>query len=185
MVKAKVREEYQNLSRQELLDKAYELGFNYQTYSGSCSQSVVAALNDVIGFDDILVKAATSSYAGQVRQCLGTCGALIGGTMVLDYFTGRPKENVSAKERIQFNADMLTSATEVAAQLYNEFLEEHKNTICTYMHRLFFGRTYSFSDPDELQKFREAGNSEKCADVVGKAARWVTEILLDEGEIEL
>ncbi|MFC1937125.1 C-GCAxxG-C-C family protein [Chloroflexota bacterium] len=181
----KVREEYQNMSRQELLDRVYELGNNYQTYSGSCSQSVVAALSDVIGFDDVLVKVATSSYAGQARQCLGTCGALVGGTMVLDYFTGRPKENMSAEERIQFNADMLTAATEVALQLYDRFFQEHKSTICTDMHRLFFGRTYWFPDPDDAQKFREAGNSEKCADVVGKAARWVLEILLDEGEIEL
>lgn len=30
MTKAKVREKYRGLSRQELLDKAYELGFNFE-----------------------------------------------------------------------------------------------------------------------------------------------------------
>ena len=38
MVKAKVREKYRGLSRQELLDKAYELGFNFE-------KIVIVALN--------------------------------------------------------------------------------------------------------------------------------------------
>lgn len=42
MIRAKVRKEYQGLSRQELLDKAYELGCNYEMNSQSCSQSTVA-----------------------------------------------------------------------------------------------------------------------------------------------
>ena len=48
MIKAKVREKYRGLSRQELLDKAYELGFNFEKNSFSCSQSVVAAIHELL-----------------------------------------------------------------------------------------------------------------------------------------
>jgi hypothetical protein len=48
----------------------------------------------------------------------------------------------------------------------------------------------SFSDvsivvPEEMKKFVEAGNIKKCGDIVGKASRWVMEILLEKGAIEL
>jgi len=37
MFRAKVRAKYQRFSGQELLDKAYELGCNYEINSQSCS----------------------------------------------------------------------------------------------------------------------------------------------------
>ena len=53
MVNIKVSREYQGLSHRELLDKAYELGLKCDQYSHSCSQCVVAALHQLIGFDDV------------------------------------------------------------------------------------------------------------------------------------
>ena len=56
----RVKEGYRSLSRQELLDKAYELGSDYEKYSHSCSQCTVAALFDILGFEDVIVKVANS-----------------------------------------------------------------------------------------------------------------------------
>jgi len=56
----KVREEYQGLSQQELLDKAYKLGFNYERNSHSCSQCPVAAIHELLDFDDVVVRVASS-----------------------------------------------------------------------------------------------------------------------------
>jgi len=185
MVEAKVREKYRGLSRQELLDKAYELGSNYLKNSGSCSQSPVAGLHAILDFDDLVVKVATSSCGGQALQGLGTCGGLIGGTMALDYYFGRPVENLSDKEVIQANRDVLAAACKVPLLLYDKYVKEYGTTICAQMQRQFFGRFYCFTDAEEMEKFRAAGNSEKCRDVVGKAVRWVMEILLEKGAIEL
>jgi len=185
MVKAKVREKYRGLSRQELLDKAYELGVNYLENSGSCSQSTVAGVHAILDFDDSVVKVATSSCGGQAQQGLGTCGGLIGGTMVLDYFFGRPVENLSDKEVIQANLDIAATAYKVPMLLYDKYVKEYGTVICAQMQRQFFGRIYCFTDPEEMQKFRNTGNSKKCQDVVGKAARWIMEILLEKGAIKL
>jgi len=51
----KVREPYRGLSRDELLQKVYDLGANYEIHSYSCSQCTVAALHEVLGFPDALV----------------------------------------------------------------------------------------------------------------------------------
>lgn len=98
MIKAKVREEYRGLSRQGLLDKAYELDFNCEMNSQNCCQCTVATFHELLGIDDVVVKVATSNEGGQADQVVGTCGGLIGVTIVLDYFFGRPAKNVSFQE---------------------------------------------------------------------------------------
>ncbi len=186
MIKAEIRQKYRGLSRQELLDKAYELGWNYLKNSDSCSQSTVAALHELLNIDDVVVKVATSSFGGQALQGLGACGSLIGGTIALDYYFGRPLENLSDKEIIQANLDVLANACKVAQLLYDKYVKEYGTVICVQMQRQFFGRIYCFADPEEVEKFcKIAGNEEKCWGVVGKATCWVMEILLDKGAIQL
>ena len=49
------------------------------------------------------------------------------------------------------------------------------------MHMKLFGRFFYMADPDEAVKFDAAGaHSTVCPEVVGKAAKWVTEIILKE-----
>ena len=188
MIKAKVREKYRGLSRQELLDKTYELGFNYEKNSYCCSQSPVAGLHELLGFDDVLVKVATSFSGGTAEQFSGTCSALAGGLMVLGYYFGRPAEKMSYQERIQDNIDALFSAFPPVRLLAGKFWKEYGTIICPHIHYQLFGRTWWLTDPDELKKFEEAGGHsapDKCCHVVGTAARWTMEILLDEGAVEL
>jgi hypothetical protein len=56
------------LSREELLDKAYELWFNFEKYNYSCSQSVVATMHRLLEIDDSLVRAATALSGGTANQ---------------------------------------------------------------------------------------------------------------------
>jgi len=58
-------------SREELLDKVHELGLNYEKHSGSCSQSLVAAIHQLVEMDDVIVRAASSSAGGQLGQVMG------------------------------------------------------------------------------------------------------------------
>ena len=188
MIKAKVREKYRSLSSQELLDKAYELGFNFEKYSQSCSQTTAAALHELLDIDDVVVKVATSSNAGQVAQVVGTCGGLLGGTMILDYFFGRPVENLSYQECIPANLELIWDAMEAAKLLYDKYIKEYGTIICPHIQAQLFGRHYYFPDPDDMEKFEKAGGHtapDKCSHIVGNAARWTMEILLDKGVIEL
>ena len=107
MTKAKVREKYRGLSPQELIDKAYELGFNFENKSFSCSQSGIAALHELLDIDDTLVKAATCLSGGTAEQFMGSCGALVGGLMVIGSLIGRPVEKMSYEKEIKSNVDAL------------------------------------------------------------------------------
>jgi len=183
----RVKEGYRSLSRQELLDKAYELGSNYEKYSHSCSQCTVAALRDIIGFDDVIVKVATSSSGCQASHFVGTCGGLIGGTMVLDYFFGRPAETLSDKEPDEAREVALMNATQTAKLLYFKYVNEYGTTLCPSLQVMLYGRVFYFADPGDVEKFEKAGgHSDKgCCYLVGNAARWTLEILLDKGAVEL
>ena len=188
MTKAKVREKYRGLSRQELLDKAYELAFNFEKNSYCCSQSTVAGLYELLGFDDVVVKVATPLSGGTAEQFSGTCSALAGGLMVLGYYFGRPAEKMSYQERIQANVDALFASFPASQLLADKFWKEYGTIICPHIHRQLFGRTWWLLDPDELNKFEAAGghsDPKKCCHVVGTAARWTMEILLDKGAVEL
>ncbi len=182
------REKYRKLTRQELLDKAFELGVNFERYSGSCSQCTAAALHEILGFEDAIVKAAACSCGGQCRQAVGTCGAVIGGTMVLDYYFGRPASMLSTVEKIPANMEALGAGMEKSRLLCQKFLDKYQSILCPGVQKSIFGRAYLLSDPDEFQKFEDAGahsDPTKCMSVVGNSARWVMEILLDEGALTL
>ena len=187
MTDGRLREEFRGLSRQELLGRAYELGHAYEKYSQGCSQCTVAALHRLLNIDDVVVKVATSLCGGAALQIIGSCGALTGGLMVLDYYFGRPVGRLSDKESIQANLDALFSAFE-APQLYaDRFVKEHGTTLCGQIQRRLFGRFYWPMDEEENQKFEAAGAhtaKDKCCHVVGNGARWVVEILLDKRVIE-
>jgi len=187
-MKVKVTEKYRGLSRQALLDKAHELGMNYEKYSTGCSQSTVAALHDILGFDDSLVRVASSSCAGQAAQVVGTCGGLIGGTLVLDYYFGRPVEKMSDKELNQEDVNVLLNAMGIAKLLYDKYFKEYGTIICPQILTQLFGRHYYLWDEEELARFEEAGGHSdpgKCVNIVGNAVRWTLEILIDQGAVEL
>ena len=181
-MKGTLRAKYAGLSEGQLMDKAYELGFDFEKYSHSCSQSAVAAMHEIIDMDDAVVRVATSSAGGQAARVTGTCGALIGGTMVLDYFFGRPVADLSHIDQAQANLEPLHNAVEIAGSLFDKFLAEHGTVICPHLQTRLYGRPFFISDEEEMAKFERLGghaNPEKsCCRVVGNTTRWVMELLL-------
>jgi C_GCAxxG_C_C family probable redox protein len=189
MTKTKVRERYRGLSRQELIDKAGELAGNFILNSWNCSQSNVSAIHELLEVDDCLVKVATSQAGGSVLQTLGTCGAVTGGTITLDYFFGRPTEYTSYTEYKQANVDREFETFAITTSFVDKFVNEFGSTICGVLTRKLLGRIYCFLDPDEIKKFHDAGghtDPELCnIKFSSSVARWVMEILLEKGAVEL
>jgi len=188
MAKAKVREKYRGLSRQELMDKAYELAVDFEKNNFCCSQAPVAAIHELLEIDDVVVKVSTSLSGGTAEQFTGTCGPLVGGLMVLGYFFGRPVEKLSFTERKQSNVDALFETFPAPQALAEKYWQEYGTILCPHIQRKLFGRTWWLLDADDLAKFEEAGghsDPSKCCHVIGTAARWVMEILLDKGAVEV
>lgn len=183
-----LQKKYRNLSRQQLLEKAYELGVNFEKYSGSCSQCTAAALREILGFEDVVVRVATSSCGGQAGFSTSACGGVIGGTIVLDYYFGRSADLVSATQPIPQGMEALSGAIEVAKSLGDRFIKEYGSILCPQVQTKIYGRSFNLHDPADWKEFEEAGahtDPTKCMRVVGNSAQWTLEILIEKGIVKL
>jgi C_GCAxxG_C_C family probable redox protein len=183
-----ITNKYRNLSQEQLLEKTFELGVSYEKFSGSCSQCTAAALQEILGFEDVIVKVATSSCGGQAGLSTGACGGVIGGTIVLDYYLGRPADMVSATQEIPQGAGDFSRAMEAARSLCKKFIREYGSILCPQLQAKIFGRSFNHQDPADWQAFLEAGahtDPTKCMSVVGNAARWTLETLIEMKAVQL
>lgn len=178
-----LNEKYRGLSREELLEKVYDLGVDFERYSGSCSQCTVAALHEVLAFDPVIVKIASSSCGGQAGCSIGACGAVVGGTIVLDYYFGRPAELLSKANETKEGQDALHSAMEISKAFCKRFNDEYGSILCPGVQKKIYGRSFNLQDESDWEAFMAAGahtDSTKCMSVVGNGAKWVLEMLLDK-----
>jgi len=159
-------------SKEEKCDRAYRLAFEYESKYGCCPQCVIAAIEDVFNLkiDDVF-KAGHSLAGGLGLSGNGTCGALSGGAMALSYKYGRERKNFSRGRAMK--SYVLTK------KLHDRFVKEFGNCICKDVQKRIMGRSFDLWDAGEYEKFEEAGgHRDKCPDVAGKVARWVSEIIL-------
>jgi hypothetical protein len=148
----------------------------------------VAALKEILGFEDIIVQVASSSCGGQAGLSTGACGGVIGGTLVLDYYLGRPAGMVSATEADPRGHEALARAMASARALGEKFIRHYGSILCPKLQEEIYGRSFDLQNPADWQAFIDAGahsDPTKCMSVVGNAARWTLEILLDKQVVSL
>lgn len=167
-------------TRKELLEKAYELGFEYEKVYRGCSQCAIAAIQDTLDIrDDSVFKAGTGLAGGGGLTGIGVCGGYVGGIMVISQLLGRERSNFEDPERVRFKS------FELARNFLQEYTRELGSIICRDIQLIRFGRPYYIADMDDFEKFEEAGGHEdKCTDVVGKASQLAVKLILDEGLVE-
>jgi C_GCAxxG_C_C family probable redox protein len=162
--------------RQEMLDRAFECGKNYEMNNGGCPQCTLAAIFDVLGIENGAVfKAATALADGVGLTGDGHCGALSGGTLAIGYLYGREKKDF---------ADMmeLIEANLMAKELRDRFVEKYGTVRCHDLQHKFFGRFYNLYDMEELEEAFKAGMLDRCSTVVGEVARMTVDIILTARE---
>jgi len=162
-------------SKDDILEKVYEKGNYYEGKYGGCAQGVVAALSDLFNINETVFKMASGFSGGIADEAKGTCGTFSGSIMVISYFFGRDRKNYGL-DGSKFKD------CELIKKLRRRFLATYGGETCPVVQTFMFGKKYDFNNPDEVIAFEEAGaHRDKCTHVVGTAAKWVTEILLDEG----
>jgi hypothetical protein len=66
-------------------------------------------------------------------------------------------------------------------RLFLKFNEEYGTILCSEIEFKIFGRYFDKKNPeDRKEKERMGGHVDKCPMVVGKAARWAMELILEE-----
>ncbi len=161
------------MEKDDVAKRAYDLAYEYESEYGSCPQCVMAAINDLFGIVPEEVLRAGYLLAGGGGICTdGTCGALVGGYMVLSSIWGRPRN--------EFESDKYRIAYKKAKILHDRFVGEFGSPLCCGVQEKIFGRSFDMWDPEDYQRFETmGGHDDKCPMVAGKAARWTAEILLE------
>jgi len=185
------------MNKKDTLKKAYELGANYEARATDCCQSTIAAIQDAIGCrNDDIFRAGCPLAGGIGFSNKGTCGALVGATMVIGQLYGRTRAefDFDAKGKIDdpdFDFKAATKGWEFARELYELFLINYGSCICFDVSDKAIGRSevellIRPDSPVESQissKIRRLSfhSKEGCGSVVGNAAKWAAEIILREG----
>ena len=164
--------------RQDVIEKAMDLARHYQRTYGGCPQVVLAAIRETLGgVGDDVFQAATG-LAGGVGRTGRACGALTGGVMALSCFWGRPYDD------FEDSGDRRALCIAMSRRLAEKFLAEYGSEDCHGIHKKLMGRAYDLNDPEQAQEYARAGGHDvHCPSVCANSARWVIEILAEEGLI--
>ncbi|MGI6031112.1 MAG: C-GCAxxG-C-C family protein [Eubacteriales bacterium] len=160
---------------QAMAQQAYERGYEYEGKVGGCAQCVLCALKETaLDIDNAVIKSATGLAAGCARSG-HACGAFTGGVMALSTVVGREydkMDDMAANDRTM----------ELCRKLLERFEEAYGSCDCTQIQAHLMGRGYHMYDPEDKQKFLDAGgHDDVCTGVVGRSAKWVVELLAEEG----
>ena len=139
---------------QEIIEEAYQLGYQYEKEHGGCAQCALAALQDAIPFlaaDKGLFRGASCLDGGATPTGLQNCGSFTGAGMAIGYLCGRRKN-------AKFEGTTKQSH-KLIRKLYKQYEEHYGSVLC--------------------KDVREKAKRD-CPEVVGLTAKWTAQILLDE-----
>ena len=137
----------------EIVEQAYQLGRQYESDHGGCAQCTLAALQDALPFladDRKCFRAAGPLDGGATPVGLQNCGSFTGAGMAIGYLWGRQRKATFEGTNEQAHA--------LIHQLYQKFEEHYGSVLC--------------------KDVREKAESD-CPEVVGRAAKWTAQILID------
>lgn len=175
-----MKEETQNMekSKEEIANKASKLAEGYEKECTGCAQTTIAGIFDTlrIGNDDVF-KAASGLADGLGLSGDGTCGALVGGAMVISYLFGRERKDF--KDMFKPMKSYL-----LAKKLHDQFVEKYDTCRCYNLQESLMGRTFNLLDRTEFEEAIKFDMMKYCSKVVGTAAKLATKIILEQWEKE-
>ncbi len=168
-----ISEDYRKVS---IIKTAYEAGFAAERKYHGCAQCTLYGMYGITGKVDEALFRAASGLSGGIAQCGdGTCGAYTGAALFLGMFAGRRLKYFDHDKEEQYRLDAIIQ------KVHERFIQTYGTVICKEVHKAIFGQAYDLRDDEEKEQFKIAGgHDDKCTSVVGTAASWTAEILLEE-----
>jgi len=164
---------------EQLKQKAYDLGYEYEGKWGNCSQASIRALMET--YDEVnkdVFRALGGFHGGGACETDGSCGAYVGATYFISMRYGRELDSLGRDPEDPRASKVTRRMNDLIRQMHEKFIQEYGSVICSSIHRKLYGRPYYLRDRDEIKKFNEKGAHDwGCTSVVGNAARWAVEVL--------
>jgi C_GCAxxG_C_C family probable redox protein len=133
---------------QEIIEKAYKLGYDLEKAHGGCCRCIVAALQRAIDFipeDKDLFRTASCLDGGATPAGIQNCGAFTGSGIVIGWLCGAD------------NFGNTKLSHQLIRRVYKQFETEYGTVLC--------------------KDVRKKINS-NCPEVVARAAKWTAEVLI-------
>jgi C_GCAxxG_C_C family probable redox protein len=162
-------------SKEEILAKAFELGQKFEQKYTGCAQSTIAAIFQALGiWNDDVFKAGSGLADGLGLTGDGSCGSLIGASMVISYLFGREYKDFGDMYKPRESYSLVK-------KLHDIYVEKYGSCRCYDVQESLAGRTYNLWDPNEFEEAFQSDLMEHCSKVVGTVSKLATEIILEEG----
>ena len=174
-------------SREEFLNRVEQKAMENAPQWKHCAQATLSALSEEFDIPgaDYAIKAATF-MAGGTAELGNTCGALNGAMMALGLIAGRCKSDEPKFGGPELNESSgVEKRLEYSVKLFQRFMQENGTWICRDIIMTRFGKYFDLLNDHE--SFVEAGSSQLCPGVIGKAVRAAAETIMemkDEGLVE-
>ncbi len=160
-------------TKEDLAEKAFSLAENYEKTCTGCAQTTMAGIFDTLSIENNDVfKAASGLADGLGLSGDGSCGALVGASMVIGYLFGRERKDFKDMMK-PMKSYLLVKA------LHDRFVEKYGTCRCYDLQTSLMGRTFNLLDPKELDEAMKSGMLDHCSKVVGTTAGMATEIILE------
>ncbi|MFX1365411.1 MAG: C-GCAxxG-C-C family protein [Promethearchaeota archaeon] len=164
-------------TNEQIILKAFELGKKNELECTGCAQSTAAAVLDSLGiWSEDVFKAASGLADGLGLTGNGSCGALVGASMVIGYLFGRERKDF--KDRMK-----PLKSYKLVKELHDKYVKEYGSCRCHDVQEKLVGRTYDFWNPKDLEEAFNSDMGEHCSTLVGNIAKLATEIILENGFI--
>jgi len=174
-------------TREELTDKAWELGIEYEARYKGCCQSVFLAVADTLrwgGFDIFPKEMEEQFYSGicllTAGVCMtgeGTCGAVSGAVMAYGMARGVPQHSDDP-------ASSRGAAIGIRDTLVAKYYETYGSILCKDVMRKYFGKAWDLTNDEATKEFLSI--TDGC--VIRQTAKGAVGIIVDDiekGDIKL
>jgi C_GCAxxG_C_C family probable redox protein len=159
-----------------ILERAYELGYDFERRYHGCAQCVIGAVYQVFPEmrNDDIFQAANAQAGGMGLTSQGQCGAAVGAGMILSQVWGRTLDEIDDPQKKRFVAYRL------GQDFVKRFCSENGSLICGEIQKRKMGRSFDLLNPVDWDAFEKAGGHDRhCPEVVGSASRIVVQMLLE------
>jgi len=163
--------------RENILKKAYQMGFDFERRHHGCAQCVIAAVYQLFPemTNEDIFRSSNAQGGGLGLTSRGQCDAITGAAMIMSQLYGRSLGAIEDSDGKRFTAYRL------GAELAKRFESEMGSLICSEIQKKLMGRNFNLLDAEDWKEFEKLGGHEtKCPHVVGTATQILVEMLLEQ-----
>ncbi len=156
-------------------EKAFKLGEKYESECIGCAQTTVAAIFEALGiWNDDVFNAASGLANGLGLTGDGSCGALIGASMVMGYLFPRKHKDFQDMYKPMKSYGLVKN-------LHSQYVKKYGSTRCSEVQKSGMTVTWTLWELNSYNDEMKADMVNYCSKIVANVAKMATKIIIESG----